>query len=208
MVFFNMDSTPLDNNIKMAPLSIAFILYRPGTKKTKERVFYNNEAWRILFQLAPLSGKDMASFPDLPSLCSRWKDLLDRKLDELKGSSEGSGGVNFIDILRSGKRRYTVRGAILSAPYASQKKEKQVYMFIFERVSPDKLNLPMIFRQWNLNNREQDIVRLLFEGQSNKEIAHTLNLSLNTVKSYMKLLFRKVGISGRAGLIGRFLAGR
>jgi DNA-binding CsgD family transcriptional regulator len=33
-------------------------------------------------------------------------------------------------------------------------------------------------------------------------------LSPNTVKSYMKLLSRKVGVSGRTGLIGRLLTGR
>lgn len=67
------------------------------------------------------------------------------------------------------------------------------------------MNLSRIFRKWKLNIREQEIVRLLIEGRSNKEIADALNLSVHTVKSYIKLLSRKVGVSVRTGLIGLLL---
>jgi DNA-binding CsgD family transcriptional regulator len=187
--------------------SYALIFYRPGTQKTKNRVFYNEEAWHILSRSAPLSDQEMASFPDLYPLCSRWKALLDRNLDESKGPSEASEGVNIVDVLQSGQRRYAVRGSILSVYPSAQGKEKQ-YIFVLERFNLDKLNLPMVFRQWNLNPREQDMVRLLLKGQSNKEIAQTLDLSLNTVKSYMKLLSRKIGSSGRTHLISRLISGK
>jgi hypothetical protein len=40
---------------------------------------------------------------------------------------------------------------------------------------------------------------------SNKEIAHLLGLSLNSVKGYMKLLMRKLGVGSRTGIVASFL---
>lgn len=192
-----------DKSMKRYTHSMALIFYRPGNQETENRVFYNDEAWRILLR----SGQEMSSFSDLEVLCSKWKALLDKELDDSKATYEASTKVNILDFLQSGQRRYTVRGSLLSMYPPAQQKEKQ-YIFMLERFHPDKLNLPLIFRQWNLNPREQDIVRLLLEGQSNKEIAQTLDLSLNTVKSYMKLLSRKIGISGRTHLISRLITGK
>ena len=78
-------------------------------------------------------------------------------------------------------------------------------MFILERVRSDLLNISKIAREWNLNTREQDILQLLFSDMSNKEIAHALGLTLNTVKTYIKHLMRKLGVSSRAGIISHIL---
>jgi DNA-binding NarL/FixJ family response regulator len=72
-------------------------------------------------------------------------------------------------------------------------------------MKPDMLNIPMIVREWKLSKREQDLVQLLFSDLSNKEIANHLGLSLNTVKSYMKFLMRKLNVTSRAGIISRLL---
>jgi DNA-binding CsgD family transcriptional regulator len=186
-----------------------FILYRPKTKIAKKQIIYNVEAEKIFSYPASSLEEGKTSLPDLSSFCSRWKVLLDKRIKVLRGGhKEEDPESDFIDVLRSGKRQYTVKGVVLSAnPYSLQEKEEQ-YIFILERFNQDKVNFPLIFRQWNLSRREQDIVRLLLEGRYNKEIANNLNLSPNTVKSYMKLLSRKVGVSGRTGLIGRLLTGR
>jgi DNA-binding CsgD family transcriptional regulator len=70
------------------------------------------------------------------------------------------------------------------------------------------MNLSMIFRKLKLAPREQEIVRLLLGGSSNKEIAGSLGISLNTVKGYMKLLSRKLGVSSRAEIIALVLAAK
>jgi DNA-binding CsgD family transcriptional regulator len=54
-------------------------------------------------------------------------------------------------------------------------------------------------------NREKEIIRLLLAGNGNKEIADALRLTLNTVKSYIKLLTRKLGVSGRAEIVAAFV---
>jgi DNA-binding CsgD family transcriptional regulator len=73
-------------------------------------------------------------------------------------------------------------------------------------MTTERMNLSMIFRNLNLNKREQEIVRLLLAGSVNKEIADSLGLSLNTIKGYMKLLTRKLGVNNRSGIIAAILA--
>ena len=52
-----------------------------------------------------------------------------------------------------------------------------------------------------LSNREQDVVRLVAEGLTNREIAGRLKLSEHTVKNHLFNIFDKLGISNRAELI-------
>ena len=52
-----------------------------------------------------------------------------------------------------------------------------------------------------LTKREEDVVRLLAEGMGNREIAHELKLSENTVRNYMFHVFDKLGVSNRVELL-------
>lgn len=52
-----------------------------------------------------------------------------------------------------------------------------------------------------LSNREQDVVRWVTEGLTNKEIALRLGLSEHTIKNYLFRIFDKLGISTRVELI-------
>jgi DNA-binding NarL/FixJ family response regulator len=52
-----------------------------------------------------------------------------------------------------------------------------------------------------LSRREQDVVRWLAEGNTNREIARKLNLSENTVKNYLFHIFNKLGVSSRVEVI-------
>ncbi len=51
-----------------------------------------------------------------------------------------------------------------------------------------------------LSPREQQLARLVTEGQQNKEIAYQLGITEGTVKVYMSHLFAKLGVSNRAEL--------
>ncbi len=52
----------------------------------------------------------------------------------------------------------------------------------------------------SLTNREQTILLQLAQGQSNKEVAATLDISVRTVETHRKNIKRKLGISSTAGL--------
>jgi len=51
--------------------------------------------------------------------------------------------------------------------------------------------------QITLSERQQEIITLLAEGKSNKEIADLLKISYGTVKQHLFVLFRKLGVTNR-----------
>ena len=52
----------------------------------------------------------------------------------------------------------------------------------------------------SLSPRELQVMRMVTEGHTSKEIAALLNLGLQTVRSYRKTLMRKLGVSNAASL--------
>ena len=52
-----------------------------------------------------------------------------------------------------------------------------------------------------LSGREQDVVRCVADGLSNREIARQLKLTEHTVKNYLFRVFNKLGVSSRVELV-------
>ena len=52
-----------------------------------------------------------------------------------------------------------------------------------------------------LTAREEQVVGLVAEGLSNREVAHELSLSEHTIKKYLFRIFDKLGISSRVELV-------
>ena len=67
-------------------------------------------------------------------------------------------------------------------------------MIYFYDGQPQRKNPP-------LTAREQDVVRLVVSGLSNKSIAHRLKLREGTVKVHLHNIYQKLGISSRVKLI-------
>jgi DNA-binding NarL/FixJ family response regulator len=49
-----------------------------------------------------------------------------------------------------------------------------------------------------LSRRELDVLRLLAQGKTNREIAETLALSEKTVANHVTMIFNKIGVENRA----------
>ena len=54
-----------------------------------------------------------------------------------------------------------------------------------------------------LSERELGVLRLLASDLTQREIGRELYLSLNTVKSHTRSIFRKLGVSGREQAVAR-----
>jgi len=187
------------------PSQSTFIFFRPATPTHPEQLYYNEDACSILARYAQSQGIQTDIPPYVLSLCMMWSETLEIHLGQVRssGSVNGGTGMCHIALLESEKRKYVVKATALSGSPGSQG-EKQ-YLFVMERAPAESANLSMIFRKYKLTIREQEIVRLLLVGGSNKEIAHRLRLSENTIKGYMKLLMRKLGVNNRAGIIAALL---
>jgi DNA-binding CsgD family transcriptional regulator len=190
----------------------AYIFYRPRGDVGKPDLSYNSEAWSIVANSTYRSNDAPATLPDLYALSARWKTLLDgaRTMTPAEDrESRDSIEARFLEVFQSQRRRYAVRGVLLSL-HGTGEPQRQApaehYLFVLERIVPDTMNLVSRFRQYHLSPREQEVVRLLLADLSNKEIAQALGLSLNTVKGYLKLLTRKLGVSSRTGILAKMLS--
>ena len=56
-----------------------------------------------------------------------------------------------------------------------------------------------------LTPREKEILDILLEGLSNKEICYRLNISPNTLKTHIRRVYRKSGVSTRSELQSKYL---
>jgi DNA-binding NarL/FixJ family response regulator len=54
-----------------------------------------------------------------------------------------------------------------------------------------------------LTQREREVLSLIADGATNREIAGALNLSPHTIKDHTHVLFRKLGVRNRAEAAGR-----
>ncbi|RXJ73480.1 hypothetical protein CS022_09560 [Veronia nyctiphanis] len=52
-----------------------------------------------------------------------------------------------------------------------------------------------------LTERQEQIVHLIIEGKTNKEISRALFISENTVKYHCKLLFERLNVKSRVDII-------
>jgi len=171
-----------------------------------EQLSYNVEAWRILAH-AMIPVKRKMGPDEVSGLCREWTAQLEKRAERKdRDLLEGSESIS---VLHSSRRRYTVTGMLLSTyppPSRSTGSAERYYLFLLERDASEQSTLCLVFRQFKLTHREQEITRLLLADQSNKEIAASLGLSLNTVKVYLKLLTRKLGVTSRTGILARVLS--
>jgi DNA-binding NarL/FixJ family response regulator len=105
-----------------------------------------------------------------------------------------AGDVQISRALKAGARAYLLKGSLrkelletIRAVHAGQKRlSSEVAAEIAEHVTDDALT-----------PREIDVLRLVAEGNANKEIAARLSLTEETVKSHVKKILSKLGANDR-----------
>lgn len=92
-------------------------------------------------------------------------------------------------------RRYAQQAAPAAQNAAPEKAPEET-----APVPPEKLA--------TLTPRERDIVKLLADGATNKEVAHELDISERTVKGHLSNVFQKLGVPDRLKLVLYLSGGR
>jgi DNA-binding CsgD family transcriptional regulator len=73
---------------------------------------------------------------------------------------------------------------------------------IVEPAHPGRI-APLLMSAYGLTEREQEVTRLVLQGDSTKEIADRLVVSEHTVQQHMKAVFEKTGVRSRRDLVGK-----
>ena len=69
-----------------------------------------------------------------------------------------------------------------------------------------KNHVDLILKQFQLTNREADIVRHVLLGKTNKEIAAALFIEETTVKVHLRQVFKKTAKPNRSQLMALFVS--
>ena len=85
-----------------------------------------------------------------------------------------------------------------------QQEKKNTAQLIEEyRKSGENLKSTLNDKVSSLSIREREIFVLIIEGNSNKEIADKLNISLGTVKNHITSIYKKSDVSKRMDIINQ-----
>jgi DNA-binding NarL/FixJ family response regulator len=114
--------------------------------------------------------------------------------------------VHVVNALQAGARGYVLKNAtaaeVASAIRTVHRGGSAVDSMLmtavldgFRRVGPDKGGREGIA---GLTSSEVEVLRMVAEGSSNKEIAHQLDLALSTVKNKLTVIYEKIGVESRA----------
>jgi DNA-binding NarL/FixJ family response regulator len=101
-----------------------------------------------------------------------------------------AGAIGYLlkDVLKADLLR-----AIQTAAQGKPTLHPEAQSYLMRQVSTPSTPAPSI----NLTERELDVLRLIAQGQSNKEIATTLHLTEGTVKGYVSAILAKLGVADR-----------
>lgn len=111
-----------------------------------------------------------------------------------------AGAVGYLLKEASAEQIVTAIGQMALEPYLCPRHLIWV-LFDFAALHPDVAPSASPDGESDLTQRESQLISLLAEGLSNKEIAGRLNLSEHTVKNHVHSILRKTGARTRAALI-------
>jgi len=98
-------------------------------------------------------------------------------------------------VLRAGARGYLLKGAALDEIERAIRTVARGETYIDPRVAS---RLVALSRAPRLSPREREVLVLLADGKSNKEIAAALKITERTVKFHVTAIFNKLGAENRA----------
>lgn len=100
----------------------------------------------------------------------------------------GAIGYMLKDVRRSDLVR-AIQDAAQGRPALHPEAQRQLMRQVADTPEPSPLR--------GLTDRERDVLRLIGEGQSNRQIAATLQLTEGTVKGYVSTILAKLGVADR-----------
>jgi DNA-binding NarL/FixJ family response regulator len=121
-----------------------------------------------------------------------------------------SDGQQFLQAIREGAMGYVVKdasamevaGAISTVASGDAFCSPQLCAFLF-RFAAQQNQMPSFYarERLGLTNRQQQLVGLISQGLSNKEIANRLQLAEQTVRNHVHRMLRKLGASHRLQVV-------
>jgi DNA-binding CsgD family transcriptional regulator len=142
--------------------------------------------------LAELPDGDWEAKERLPSAVL----AVARRALRTAGGVDAPGEIALARVLSQAGRWIVLHGAAL----VSDRSRRAAV--IIEPAHPARIT-PLLMAAYGLSEREQDVTRLVLQGESTTEIAERLHLSAHTVQDHLKSVFEKTEVRSRRELLGK-----
>ena len=162
---------------------------------SQKPLFANHEAMTILTYPGPSSQ----------SLADAFQKKLRPSLFRAQNLPIPQNGAQPSIKLQSGRRTYFCRAFLLNGNGNGNGCNGSATLVVLERGMWRPLALSHLYQQFQLTHREQQVVALLLQGRSNKEISESMNISTNTVKAFLRMATIRMGVSSRSGIVTKIL---
>jgi two-component system NarL family response regulator len=115
----------------------------------------------------------------------------------------------FLRCVRAGVSGYVIKDASANEVVAAVRSvacdragcPPKLYAVLFEQIANPRLRSYSARLRLELTRRERQLVKMIAQGLSNKEIANHLNLSEQTVKNHIHRILRKLGAADRLSAV-------
>jgi DNA-binding NarL/FixJ family response regulator len=142
------------------------------------------------------------SYPAKPDRANALNHSLGEKI-RTSLANQSSPQSRSVTEVQSGRRRYLCRAFLLES-YGKQSNHQGVAVLL-ERSPLGLIALSRVSEQFKLTQQEGEVLEFLLLGLTSKEIANHMQISVNTVKVYLRLVMAKMGVSTRSGILGKIM---
>ncbi|HLK32411.1 MAG TPA: LuxR C-terminal-related transcriptional regulator [Terriglobales bacterium] len=173
----------------VVPAPLGFLLLDSSFRP----VSFNPEAFAVL------------TFPEKPP-AARKLELLQKIVHTRLLARRPGAETKIVPQFISGRRTYQCRSFTLNSELAGGAHPSVAVLL--ERKSTKYSVLSILGEQFSLTAREKQVVELLMQGLTSKEVAERMKISPNTVKAFLRLVMIKMKVSTRSGIIGKIVEPR
>jgi len=142
---------------------------------------------------AAVSSDEMLRDPLLASVDRLAKTLLEANVAD-------ASVVHWVDVHLDGDSVYGLSADFL-APVGSAGAGRMVMVNIDAVCLKREVDFDAVRRRYGVSRREQDVLRMLYYGKGNREIAELLFISEYTVKDHIKAIMAKMEAGNRAEVV-------
>jgi len=161
--------------------------------------YINEEALTIVSSTQKILKPTISKGPYIPKEIYNCCDQLKERIKLDNGIINITNDHNHInDILRSNTGNYAIRAFLIER---KRKEYSHILVLLEKTIEAHSINFLMAKTEFQLTDRELEVLELLCEGFANKEISKKLSISVFTVKDHMKHIMEKTHTTSRGELV-------
>jgi DNA-binding CsgD family transcriptional regulator len=151
------------------------------------------------------AATEILCYPQRPENRKNLEAFLAVRIQSTLFTARESDTPTAVSEFLSGRRRYQCRAYRVDGP--GNGRAQASYAVLLER-SGGSFSLGVVSDKFHLTSREQEVLRHLLVGRTTKEIATGMEISPNTVKSFLRMIMLKMSVSTRSGVVGKAFTAR